>query len=183
MAKQIIYVEQDILDNLCRVTAAGHHGLKWETDKYIYCAIGGDFDLRGEVVMPFTFMGYDEKKLTRIVDEWERSKWDSEMLAAKDKKVPTKHIMTRAEVIDKIRNDVFGLTDTGQATKWADFFIAAGMLEIKEEEEKPIFELKYPSGVHAYKIWSNGRVEGFNDGVIVINRISELVAKLKQIDS
>ena len=45
-----------------------------------------------------------------------------------------KHIRTRTEAIALIRNNVFGLTDTGQAAKWVDFFIAAGMLEIKEEK-------------------------------------------------
>lgn len=48
--------------------------------------------------------------------------------------MPTKQVMTRAEAIIFVTNRVFGLTDTGQAVKWVDFFIAAGMLEVKEEE-------------------------------------------------
>lgn len=45
--------------------------------------------------------------------------------------------------------------------------------------EKPIFEIKYSSGVHTYKIWANGRTEGFNDKVVVVNRIPELEAKIR----
>lgn len=76
------------------------------------------------------FMGYDEKKLVQIVDEWERSKWDAEMLAAKEAKLPTKHIMTRAEAIALITQHMPKIFDPASVI---DFYVAAGMLEIKEE--------------------------------------------------
>lgn len=118
------------------------------------------------------FMGYDEKKLVQIVDEWERRKWDVEMLAAKEAKVPTKHIMTRAEAIVKLSEAMIGYHSV---EKTIDFYVAAGMLEIKEEKEKPIFEImciSHISDTHI-KIYSNGRVEGI-DGTI-INRIPEFI--------
>lgn len=54
----------------------------------------------------------------------------------KEPKMPT--LMTRSEATVMLRNNVFGLTDTGQAARWVDFFITAGMLEIKEEIHNPI---------------------------------------------
>lgn len=91
---------------------------------------------------------------------------------------------TKSEATQIVQNMVFGVTDTGQAERWVEAFEALGLVELKEEkEEEPIFELKYPSGAHSYKIWANGRIEGFNDGIVVINRIPELIAKLKQNNS
>ncbi len=48
------------------------------------------------------------------------------------------------------------------------------------EEDKPVFELRYPSGVFTYKIWADGRIEGFNDKMIVINRIPQLLKQNNQ---
>lgn len=55
-------------------------------------------------------------------------------LRNKEKEMPVKRIMTRTEVSQLVQNIVFGLTDTEQAAKWIKFFVAAGMLEVKEEE-------------------------------------------------
>lgn len=46
--------------------------------------------------------------------------------------------------------------------------------------DRPAFEIRYPSGSFAYKIWADGRIEGFNDKVVVINRIPQLIAEAKQ---
>lgn len=75
------------------------------------------------------FMGYDEKKLAQIVDEWERKKWDNKMLAAKETYKP-KHIITRSEAIALIKQHLPKIFD---AASVIDFYVAAGMLEIKEE--------------------------------------------------
>lgn len=56
-------------------------------------------------------------------------------LKEKNNKMPTKQLMTREEATVLLKNIVFGLTDTGQAGKWVDFFIDAEMLEVKQEEE------------------------------------------------
>lgn len=91
---------------------------------------------------------------------------------------PTKHIMTRAEAIELFKEHMpWTAHDAGRVI---DFYIAAGMLEIKEEEDKPIFEIK-AEGSHNVKIWANGRVEGISG--TIINRIPELIAKLKQNNS
>ena len=47
------------------------------------------------------------------------------------------------------------------------------------KEEQPVFEIRYPSGTFAYKIWANGRIEGFNNKVTVINRIPQYLASHK----
>lgn len=46
--------------------------------------------------------------------------------------------------------------------------------------DKPVFEIRYPSGKFTYKIWADGRTEGFSDSVIVVNRIPQLIAEAKQ---
>lgn len=54
--------------------------------------------------------------------------------------------------------------------------ILAGLKEVAESVEVrssgdwPAFEVLTPSG-QTYRIWSNGRVEGFGDKAIIINRI------------
>lgn len=88
----------------------------------------------------------------------------------KFKEIPTKQIMTREEAIDLIRN-VFGITNTGQGAKWINFFIDAGMLEVKKEEEQPIFEIRHLD--NHIKIWANGKVEGAVG--TVINRIPQFL--------
>ena len=55
--------------------------------------------------------------------------------------------------------------------------MALGLIKLKEEEEKPAFEIKNKFGVEI-KIWANGRVEGI-EGTI-INRIPALIAEAKQ---
>lgn len=110
------------------------------------------------------FMGLNEKQLTEAVISWEQQN-----------RMPTKSIMTRLEAINKLMS-IFG--NVLQAEGMIDFYITAGMLEIKEEENKPIFEIKENGKPLHIKIWDNGRVEGID--AIVINRIPELVAKLKQ---
>jgi len=63
---------------------------------------------------------------------------------------------------------------------------ALGLIKFKEpvKEAKPnaepIFELRYPSGAHTYKIWANGHIEGFSEGLVVINRIPQLLARTEE---
>lgn len=109
------------------------------------------------------FRGYDEKKLAQIVDEWERRKWDKEMLAVKETKMPTKCIMTRTKAIIFVTNRVFGLTNTGQAEKWVDFFIDAGMLEVKEEE-LPGLPIGFQFPFNKRDEWTNCCNELFKQG-------------------
>lgn len=58
----------------------------------------------------------------------------------KEIETSTKPIIARVEAINLIRN-VFGITDTGQGAKWIDFFINAGMLEVKEEVDLTLNEI------------------------------------------
>lgn len=91
----------------------------------------------------------------------------------------TKHIMTRAEAIALFKE--YLAKDTG-AERIVDFYIEAGMLEIKEEKENPIFEIISVEAVNSHiKIYANGQMEGVVG--TVINRIPELIAKLKQNNS
>lgn len=94
-----------------------------------------------------------------------------------EKLMPTEPVMTREEAVAILKKHIPMVEN---AYKIIEFCIEVGMLEVKEEEEeKPIFEIKYPSGSHVYKIWANGRIEGFNTEVTIINRIPELIVKLK----
>lgn len=109
------------------------------------------------------FRGYSEEKLIQMIEYYEYN-----IAKNKEAKMPIKQIMTRAEA-----TKIFEMVDTGQAARWVDFFIAAGILEVKEEEEdKPIFEIK---GIHGsplhIKIWANGEVSGIQG--TIINRIPE----------
>lgn len=45
------------------------------------------------------------------------------------------------------------------------------------KSEKPIFMVITESG-HEYKIWPDGRTEGFGGGIIVFNRIPQLKGRL-----
>lgn len=48
----------------------------------------------------------------------------------------------------------------------------------EELNESPIFEVI--DGDRHYKIWANGKVEGFNpDGVLIVNRAAALIAQMK----
>lgn len=89
-----------------------------------------------------------------------------------EKEMPT---LTRAEAIEKFQRASY----FNNSEKIIDFYVKAGMLEVKEEEEKPIFEIK--GEIVHIKIWPNGEVSGIKG--IVINRIPELIAKLKQNNS
>ena len=39
---------------------------------------------------------------------------------------------------------------------------------------KPIFEVQEPSG-KIYRIWAEGRIEGFEAGAVIINRVAPLM--------
>lgn len=114
------------------------------------------------------FMGYNEKKLVQIINEWERRKWDNEMLATKEAN-KTKHIMTRAEAVVTFANIMSW--NEQSAEKAIDFFIAAGMLKIKEEEKPKeaivLFEQRASNGEtirletwpEGLVLWVNGRIK------------------------
>ena len=42
---------------------------------------------------------------------------------------------------------------------------------------RPVFEVIDCDTGHTYRIWANGRIEGFGDRAVVFNRIPQLVAK------
>lgn len=52
----------------------------------------------------------------------------------KEKEMPTKHIMTRVEAIELVKKHLPEVWSS--ADRVVDFYIEAGMLEIKEEENK-----------------------------------------------
>lgn len=58
----------------------------------------------------------------------------------------------------------------------AELLTILGEHKLKQKpEEKPAFEVKdFPNNTH-YKIYANGRIEGFPNGGVVINRIPELM--------
>lgn len=89
----------------------------------------------------------------------------------KDKiKMPTQTTLFKSEAIALFKKH---MPDASGAESFINFYIAAGMLEVEEEEEeKPIFEIivKGQFGYHV-KIWPNGRTEGIEG--TVINRIPE----------
>lgn len=103
------------------------------------------------------FKGYNEKQLLEIIDFWEQ-------------KMSAKQLMTRGEAIEYMRAISGNIL---QAEQIVNFFIKAGMLEVKEEKKNPIFEIK-GEFVHI-KIWADGRMEGIKG--IVINRIPEHLMK------
>lgn len=43
--------------------------------------------------------------------------------------------------------------------------------------DKPVFEVRDMSSDRVYKIWADGRVEGFPTGHVVINRLPQVVAE------
>lgn len=86
-----------------------------------------------------------------------------------------KHIMTRAEAIELFKEHM--PPEYSKANRIIDFYIAAGMLEIKEEEEKPMFEIKCTDSPLHIRIYSNGEITGING--IVINRIPEFMHDYK----
>lgn len=86
-----------------------------------------------------------------------------------------KHIMTRAEAIELFKEHM--PAEYSKANRIIDFYIAAGMLEIKEEEEKPMFEIKCTDSPLHIRIYSNGEITGING--IVINRIPEFMHDYK----
>lgn len=42
------------------------------------------------------------------------------------------------------------------------------------QADRPIFEVMGPDG-HMYRIWSHGKIEGFPEGSIVLNRIHSAI--------
>lgn len=96
--------------------------------------------------MSYLLIECPECKGTRVISKrgiWKcmecRHEWELS-------KMPTKHIMTRAEAIAKFHE---ARTGYHSAEKIIDFYIAAGMLEIKEEEKDDLAEwlvLKYVDG-------------------------------------
>lgn len=102
------------------------------------------------------------KRLERIIDAYTcaipagppdpRSEVINEM--------PTKHIMTRAEAIAKLSEAVVG--PNYSAAKIIDFYIAAGMLEIKEETKTPIL---------AELIQNKLKEKGINVSITIIGEV------------
>ncbi len=43
-------------------------------------------------------------------------------------------------------------------------------------DNRPLFEIVLHNG-HVCKIWTDGRIEGFTEGAIVISRVQQLVAE------
>lgn len=80
------------------------------------------------------FMGYDEKKLLKIVHDWEREEFNKKILAIKEADKP-KPIITLTEAINLFNKY---LPQAHGAEVWVDFFIATGMLEVKEERKTTV---------------------------------------------
>jgi len=49
----------------------------------------------------------------------------------------------------------------------------------RDKPDNPIFEVYDPKEKKSYKIYEDGRIEGFPDGVYVLNRITPILNKYR----
>lgn len=81
-------------------------------------------------------------------------------------KMPTKHIMTRVEAIDCFNKHMTTPSATS-AERIINFYVAAGMLEIKEEEELPGLPIGFQFPFSKRDEWTNCVNEMFKQGFVI----------------
>lgn len=119
------------------------------------------------VDMPISFMGYPQDDLVKMVYLWEqieyakrrdgfnldkaiaknyfensylekaRKEYDSSAWTG----IKGEKKMTREEAVEILNNQVFGLVDTGQASRWVKVFEALGLIKFEEEKDPKILHM------------------------------------------
>lgn len=84
--------------------------------------------------------------------------------------------MTREDAIRIVRNNVFGLTDTGQAEKWISTLQALGLIKFDEPELEPELDEKI-----SLKLNRSISTEKVNDVLNMIEHLGYNISKRKYI--